>query len=133
MINKICKMCKKEFKAERKRREYCSKKCSAQNSTRIAGKMAHIIPKIQERNGNWKNGISKDNYHYKKIQKARYPEKIKARDKVQRAIKSGKLIKPDNCSNCKERTSRVQAHHEDYNQPLKVEWLCIGCHRLRHG
>ncbi len=85
-----------------------------------------------ENNPNWKNGISKDNYHYKKIQKERYPEKIKAREIVQRAIKSGKLIQPHRCSNCKWRDLFLEAHHEDYNQPLKVVWLCKDCHRERH-
>lgn len=32
-----------------------------------------------ENNPNWKGGISQNYYHYKKIQKQRYPEKIKAR------------------------------------------------------
>jgi len=83
-------------------------------------------------NPNWKNGISKNNYHYKKIQKERYPERVKAGEIVQRALKIGKLIKPDNCAECERRTSRLHAHHINYNQPLQVIWLCIGCHRRRH-
>ena len=31
----------------------------------------------EDKNGNWKGGISKDNYHYKKIQIERYPKKIR--------------------------------------------------------
>jgi len=85
-----------------------------------------------EKNPNWKNGRSKDNYYYKKRQKAKFPEKIKAREIVQKLLKSGKLVKPDECGDCKRRTSRLHAHHEDYSQPEKVEWLCIGCHRERH-
>jgi hypothetical protein len=26
----------------------------------------------------------------------------------------------------------VMAHHEDYTQPLQVNWLCRECHRARH-
>jgi len=85
-----------------------------------------------EKNPNWKNGISKNNYHYKKIQKKRFPEKIKAREKVQKAIKSGRLVNPDFCKECGRRTSRLHAHHKNYSYPLKVEWLCVGCHRKRH-
>jgi len=88
---------------------------------------------IGEKNPNWKKGISKNNYHYKKIQKEKYPEKIKARESVYKAIKSGKLIKPDNCKICKRRTSRLHGHHKYYNQPLKVEWCCVQCHRKLHG
>ena len=85
-------------------------------------------------NPNWKDGISKDNYHYRKIQKARFPKEVNARELVFRAIKTGKLIKPDYCSDCgvqKER-NKIEAHHEDYNEPLKVVWLCKYCHRVRH-
>ncbi len=129
---KICKHCKKEFEAERDRREYCSLKCSAQNSTKIAGKASHKIPKTNENNPNWKDGISKDKYHYKKIQKERYPEKAKAREDVQKALKSGKLIKPNICRICGEYfedKGNIHGHHEDYNQSLKVVWCCRKCHR----
>jgi len=84
-------------------------------------------------NPNWKNGISKDNYHYKKIQKQRYPEKIKAREAIQKALKSGKLVNPHVCQDCKGTDFNVEAHHEDYNQLLKVVWLCKHCHRKRDG
>ena len=87
-------------------------------------------------NSNWKEGISKNNYHYKKIQKARYPEKIKAREIVQKAIKSGELIKPNTCGICEkyfEDKRKVHGHHEDYNQPLKVVWCCKKCHKEMDG
>lgn len=132
---KICKnpKCRKEFEAERDRREYCSLKCSATNSTPIASKLMHEkYSQKGEDNPNWKNGRSKDNYYYKKRYKNKYPEKVKAGDIVQKALKSGKLIKPDECWDCKRRTSRLHAHHEDYDKPLKVVWLCVGCHRQRH-
>jgi len=82
-------------------------------------------------NPNWKDGRSKDNYYYKKRQKVRFPEKIKARERINRALKSGKLVKPEECEKCG-RTIFLHGHHEDYNQPLKVEWLCKTCHRQKH-
>lgn len=59
------------------------------------------------------------------------PEKIKARVAVYHAVKKGKLIKPSNCSNCTLST-KLQAHHPDYEKRLDVEWLCGNCHGLRH-
>ena len=91
-----------------------------------------LTSQLGELNPNWKGGRSKDNYYYKKRQKARFPEKIKAREAVCRALKFGKLIKPDICMDCKRRTSRLHGHHEDYSQLIKVIWLCVGCHRRRH-
>lgn len=90
----------------------------------------------EENNPNWKNGISKNNYHYKKIQKERYPEKIKAREAVQKALRYGKLIKPNTCEICKEYFKdkrKIHGHHEDYNQPLKVVWCCKRCHNELDG
>lgn len=135
-MKKICKNpdCKKEFEAERDRRKYCSLKCSATNSTKIANKESHKVPKVGDKNPNWKNGRSKDNYYYRKRQKIKFPLKNKAREILQRAVKSGKIEKPNYCSNCgvQKEKNKIEGHHEDYNQPLKVEWLCKYCHRQKH-
>jgi len=82
-----------------------------------------------ENNPNWKGGISENNYHYKKIQKKRYPERIKAREKVARAVKTGK-IKKEPCRICGDKNT--QAHHEDYEKPLEIIWLCRDHHREMH-
>jgi hypothetical protein len=84
-----------------------------------------------ENNPRWKNGISKNHYHYKKIQKERYPEKVKAREKVSKALKSGKIEKKP-CKKCGY-DKEVFAHHKDYSKPLDIEWLCRKCHRKEHG
>lgn len=52
--------------------------------------------------------------------------KRRARDTVRRALKSGKLIR-ELCEMCVE--SKVEAHHDDYHQPLNVRWLCQKHHR----
>ena len=59
-----------------------------------------------------------------------YSYKIYARTIVYRALKSGRLIKPKHCRKCK--NTRVQAHHVDYLQPLKVIWLCSKHHMKLH-
>jgi hypothetical protein len=82
-----------------------------------------------EDNPNWKNGISKDNYHYKKLQMQRYPEHVKARELVNRALKSGKISKMP-CAVCG--NNNVVAHHPDYSKPLNVIWLCRKHHRELH-
>ena len=52
-----------------------------------------------------------------------------AHNKVRRAIKNGVLVK-EPCSRCGEQKS--VAHHEDYDKPLDVMWLCQPCHKQRH-
>lgn len=83
-----------------------------------------------ENNPNWKNGISKNHYHYKKIQVDRHREKIKARQLVHYHKKTGKIT-PAACEECGA-TEYIQAHHPDYLQPLNVVWLCRDCHRELH-
>jgi len=50
---------------------------------------------------------------------------------VYKAVKSGKILKPNLCSLCHIPT-RINAHHEDYSNPLDVVWLCHACHIARH-
>ncbi len=52
-----------------------------------------------------------------------------AHNKVSRAIKSGLLTKQP-CIRCGEQKSL--AHHEDYDKPLEIMWLCQPCHKQRH-
>jgi ribosomal protein S27AE len=57
---------------------------------------------------------------------------FKAHMRVQSAIVSGDLVKPKRCEVCG-RKSTLDAHHEDYNKPLNVQWLCRQCHSIRHS
>lgn len=51
---------------------------------------------------------------------------------VERALRSGALVKPPACARCG-KSKRLVAHHEDYEKPLEVEWLCFGCHAQHHA
>ncbi len=66
---------------------------------------------------------------YRSIEK--HQEKQNARMKLHWAIKSGKIVKPNCCSKCKEE-KKLEAHHTDYSQPFKVKWLCKVCHKIIH-
>ena len=55
----------------------------------------------------------------------------KAYNSVRRAITSGVISIPDNCSRCHS-SARLCAHHEDYSKPLDVTWLCCSCHMRVH-
>jgi hypothetical protein len=61
----------------------------------------------------------------------RYPEKKRAHAAVNNAIRDKRLFRQP-CEVCGT-TKGVEGHHEDYNQPLKVRWLCFADHRAEHG
>ena len=52
-----------------------------------------------------------------------------AHNAVSRAIRNGSLFRLP-CIRCGEKKS--VAHHEDYDKPLEVMWLCQSCHKQRH-
>jgi len=63
------------------------------------------------------------------------PRPDTANDKVRatagRHKRSGFLL-PKPCADCGRETPMIQMHHEDYNRPLAVTWLCTPCHQARH-
>ena len=62
------------------------------------------------------------------------PEARAAHHVVGRAIRTGILERPSVCSQCGKSDSPIHAHHERYDRPLEVRWLCARCHRrLHHG
>lgn len=63
---------------------------------------------------------------------SKYPEKLKARQAIARALKSGKLTKPELCEACGS-SGRIEGHHMDYAERLKVLWLCPPCHSIHHS
>lgn len=67
----------------------------------------------------------------------RDPLKDAARRAVRNAIVSGVLTRPTECGECGLTAKRIdginaiQAHHHNgYDHPLEVEWLCPKCHRI---
>ena len=63
--------------------------------------------------------------------RARHPRRRHAHQRVANALKYGELTRPDACETCGERRY-VMAHHENYERPLDVVWLCDSCHTKRH-
>ena len=57
-----------------------------------------------------------------------HPERRKAHNTLNNAIRDGRVTKPDICERCQEYSEIIHGHHKDYNLPLDVEWLCPACH-----
>jgi hypothetical protein len=63
------------------------------------------------------------------------PLKRRARKLLGNAVANGSIAKPSKCEDCHNdcERHRLHGHHEDYNKPLDVVWLCHRCHFKRHG
>lgn len=85
-------------------------------STRKYLNTEHGRKKRNERSANWE----KQN-----------PDKRRVHDRTIYAVETGKLIRPESCSECK-KICTPHAHHEDYSKPLEVIWLCSTCHFYLH-
>lgn len=69
-------------------------------------------------------------------------KKNRAHVAVMNALKDGTLIEPQHCEDCGRKCRRrlhpedggypLHAHHEDYDKPLEVNWVCRPCHTRRH-
>lgn len=63
-------------------------------------------------------------------------QKMRARAQVRRALERGILVRPDACPRCglpdrrgRDGRSTIHAHHHNgYDRPLDIEWLCVTCH-----
>lgn len=70
--------------------------------------------------------------HAKSIYNARIKGTLPriAREAVGNALKYGKLVKYP-CEECG-KVETVEAHHDDYEKPLDIRWLCKHHHNLHH-
>lgn len=63
----------------------------------------------------------------------------RAHNLVEKALEKGILTRKSKCETCKDTgcfkdgRSKIQAHHDDYNKPLEIRWLCQKCHHLWHS
>lgn len=55
--------------------------------------------------------------------------RVKCHKAVARAVRNGDLIRQC-CERCS--SEKSLAHHESYDCPLDVVWLCQPCHKARH-
>ena len=107
VLKGICQYCHKEFFGILMTlRKFCSNKCSA---------------KYNNENGILKRIKKTDNEKLRLI----------AKDIIGNLIKSGRIIRPKQCSNC-ESFCKPDFHHPDYAKPLEGMWLCKSCHKKLH-
>lgn len=111
----ICDYCGKEYHTKkshyiRRKRHFCSRNCYAKYR-------AEIMPK-EEQNA---YGTGYD-----------YAERLrrkKAREIFNHYLRDNHIDRKP-CEICG--AEKSEAHHDNYDKPLEVRWLCIKCHRKWH-
>jgi hypothetical protein len=68
-------------------------------------------------------------YYVKRKPSSDWQRKSRARTAVRNAIRDGRLVR-GKCEVCGE--PDAQAHHDNYDQPLAVRWLCQVHHTAEH-
>jgi len=128
----LCKRCdnarkKRWIHANMSRHEEFTQKWKKENPEAQAAIQQRAHKKLLERNPRFN---SETTQCYRK----RYPERDRAHRAVQRAVREGKMVKPNICECCGKQTEspNLDGHHEDYSKPLEVNWLCRQCHLERH-
>lgn len=105
-------------------------KCKTCNKVDV---IANRLSKVEMyREYDRKRGSRQTNEDLKRY-RAENPKKYAAHAKVNRAVRSGKLVAMA-CEICGSATT--VAHHDDYNKPLDVRWLCQPHHvawHVEHG
>lgn len=119
-LKSMCKPCQAEWYKEN---QY-GKKSYEKNKDH---KKARMQTYAQTKEG--KEAVKRAQKKYRASEQ--YSIKQNARKKVLRAVKSGKLIKPECCTDCGQLLP-LEAHHTDYSKPLEVQWLCKSCHENVH-
>jgi hypothetical protein len=66
---------------------------------------------------------------HRKTWREKNPKKIKAENVVNKAIIK-RDIERKPCEICG--TFPAEAHHDNYDEPFLVKWLCSDCHRRHH-
>ena len=118
----MCKLCLKQYYHLNKEKiTQCHKQYRQLNKEKI--KQYYQINREE---------IKEYQKQYQKQYYRRNPEKNKARQKLNRAVRSGKVHKPVFCSSC-DSDKHLEAHHTDYTKPFDVLWLCRSCHRELHS
>ena len=115
--NKLCIRCKKK---KREGLSYCKICLSLKNRNYYFNNREKRLKDIKERQ-------KITNYKSDKKPLRRIKNKIRAKARIYLKIPLNKL-----CEICKKEYA-TERHHEDYNKPLEVIFLCRSCHNNLHN
>lgn len=131
-VTKVCFKCGAEkplleFYKHLKMKDGHLNKCKDCAKKDVGGHRSDNLDQIREYDRKRGNRQASD---YLPEYRRKYPKKYKAHGLVASSLRSGKLKKLP-CEQCG--SVKSVAHHDDYNQPLDVRWLCQAHHKQWHA
>lgn len=140
-----CRQCAEPFHAEASRNgkkrktsrpRFCSRACYSGHRARRAAFRMHVARATKAMIPAARLTMSPEELL------ARWPEglhvpgmsPVQARAKINNGVQMGRVTKPSHCESCGGAASGygMNAHHDDYEYPLRVRWLCVACHVAEH-
>lgn len=115
-----CQQCGEEFFQDEEGERFCSSGCESDWESGYRQFCPALEPDIDEAPKGYPFGT------------ASVFKKKTAIRKIREALALGKMVKPLECSMCGNSSGKIIGHHEDYDKPLEVMWLCLKCHKKVH-
>ena len=128
VVQRVCEECSAAFLVEAAQvrvgwGRFCSKLCRNRHNGKHTSN-PKFKPGIEHLN--WKGGKTAS---YRRRRLKEDPKKVTARKLANQAARRGYITKAP-CEICG--AAKVEAHHDDYDKPYEVRWLCIKHHREVH-
>lgn len=112
-LHSYCKDCQAEHQREKYQSDLEGSRARARSKKAAQPRTESVRIAVRKRSASYR---------------ARWPEKKAAHAAVKYALKTGELERKP-CERC---GAKAEAHHDDYNKPLEVMWLCRIHHAERH-
>lgn len=135
---KTCKTCKKKvsiklFSVAAGNKDGLKTQCKSCRSYLDSLYYKSNSSSIKERTSQYRKDHPEKQRQYHLSHWSKHPEKRSARVKVGNALAQGVLTRPKFCAIHNKRCEgKIEAHHNDYNAPLEVSWLCQLHHKTWH-
>ncbi len=121
----------KEEKCKYCRERYAKNKEVINKKNRESYYKYRDVRLLHKREYNYSEAGKRKNIRYLK----KHPERIKARQRFNNAVRDGKITRPSICQNCG-KPAFVEGHHYkgyDSEHVFDVIWLCFDCHVKADG
>ena len=122
-----CKECAKKDTIEYRKNnlEYCRNHDRIRSKTEARRKTNRLSSKRER--AEHPERVNARNKKYKD----KNPLRVRAMNMLARALRRG-VIRKSNFCECCYAFGKTEAHHDDYDKPIDVKWLCVKCHNKRH-